>query len=80
MLPVTQTPTATPTASLHFAHVMAFEAPLMRVKVETLATAPFPIATAVTDSAKVAGAAWAELARIAPAMIAVVELTPRLVK
>ena len=52
----------------------------MRVKVEPLAATPFVIATKVTDFAKPTGAAWTELAEIAPAMMAVVALTPRFVK
>ena len=52
----------------------------MRVKVEVEAAAPFATATAVTDFASATGAACTEFAEIAPAMMAVVELTPRRAK
>jgi len=40
-----------------FVHAMIFNAPLMRVKVEPLAAAPFVIATALTAFASATGAA-----------------------
>src|SRR5205085_11518863 len=40
-----------------FVHAISFNAPLMRIKVEPLATAPLAIATAVTDFASTIGAA-----------------------
>ena len=40
-----------------FVHAIIFNAPLMRVKVELLAAAPFATAMAVTDFASATGAA-----------------------
>src|SRR5208283_34649 len=71
---------ATTIADFILVQAIIFNAPLMRVKVEPLAAAPLASATAVTDFANDNGAAWTELAEIAPAMISVVELTPRFVK
>ena len=52
----------------------------MRVKVEPLAAPPLTIAMAVTVFASATGAALTELMAIAPAIMTVVELTPRLLK
>ena len=52
----------------------------MRVKVEPLAAPPLTIAMAVTVFARAVGAACTELTAIAPAIMTVVELTPRLLK
>ena len=49
----------------------------MRVEVEVDADAPFAIATAEIACVRLPGAAWTELTEIAPAIIAVVETTPR---
>ena len=74
--------TAAPTASAIFIFVQAisFNAPLLRVKVDPPAAAPLVMATDVTIFANDTGAACTECADIAPAMIAVVEETPRLAK
>src|SRR5579863_2399579 len=57
-----------------------FNAPCARVKVEAEAAAPLASATAESVLANPAGAAWTELAETAPAMIAVVDTTPRFAK
>ncbi len=64
-------------AILIFCQAIIFSVPFTRVAVEILAIAPFAIARAVTGFSSVTGAAWTELEEITPAMIAVVELTPR---
>ena len=51
-----------------FVHAIIFNAPLMRVKVEMDAVAPFAIATTEIVLAKPTGAACTELAEIAPAI------------
>ena len=72
----------TPAAITVFAlvHAIIFNAPLIRVKVEVEAVAPFASATAVMVLANVTGAGSTVLAEIASAMAAVVEFTPRLEK
>lgn len=71
---------ATPATAVVFIFVQAmiFNAPLMMIKVEPLAVTPFVIATAVIDFANASGAAFTEWPEIVSAMLAVVEITPRL--
>ncbi len=55
---------------------MIFNAPFTRVKVDPLTAAPFAVAAA-TVNARPGGAACTEFAATVPAMIAVVNVTPR---
>src|SRR5207237_7531485 len=63
-----------------FDHAMSFNAPLIRVKVEVGAVAPFASAMIVTAFESVAGAAWTVLVEIASAMAAEAMVIPRLTK
>ena len=68
------------TAVFICAQAISFNAPLMMVKVDPLAAAPFVIATAEIVLVSVTGAAWTELAETAPAIAAAVSATPRFAK
>src|SRR5579884_1580795 len=63
-----------------FDQAMIFNAPLIEVNEGPAASAPLDSATAVTDFASAAGAAWMELSAIATAITATERATPRLTK
>jgi len=68
-----------PSANLSFIQVITLSVPFTRARVEAATAGPL-ITVAVMVVANPMGAAWAELAEMAPAMMAVVEETPYLEK
>ena len=69
VVPIPSSAIATPAMVVFvFVHAITFNAPFTRVKVEVEAAAPLASATAEMVLARPAGAAWTELAEIAPAM------------